>query len=216
MNFTVRPTGIPELDRVQYSIASAFGSLQTAISQVAGAASRALTPGQIVFGGGDGRTAQSSDLAFTTAGGITAIELRTMAVPTAFAVLRALDTLGARIAQLIFVDGANFHAMTLSVAQSGAGNEDQVVASGVGAGGQPPLIVWTQNKDVAIGDSATIAAAATRGFVYIPAITGPPTGVPTLAGGAVTGSRVPVGGFDVATGKLWAYYAGAWHWSQFT
>jgi hypothetical protein len=64
------------------------------------------------------------------------------------------------------------------------------------------------NGNVRIGKQS-LATTATNGFVHVPASSGAPTGTPTL----FTGS-VPIE-IDT-TGKLWAYYGGAWHFATLT
>jgi hypothetical protein len=186
---------------------------------------------QIPFGGATGLLTQSAKLTWNdtaaaeafdisgvgTAGNLLYINIRqtTAAGVTSFGGVKFFYATGTQAAQILMTHiGGSTNAFTASVSQSAAGAEDQFVASGVAAGGQPPLIVWTQNKDVALGASAKNAAAGTRGFVWLPTTTAPPTGVPTLDGGAITSARKATI-LDDTNFRLYGYMAGAWRFVSF-
>jgi hypothetical protein len=187
---------------------------------------------QIPFGGAGGTLTQSAKLVWTdaaasealdvtgagTAGNVLALNLRNSTVvgTSQFISLRAFIGTSTQVGQALFTHvGGATNSITLSITQSAANADDQLTVSGTASGGQGALIAYTQNKDVLIGSSAALAAAATRGFVYLPVTTTPPTGVPTLVGGVPAGSRLPT---TIGTGLRWYMYdnvTAAWHFSTF-
>jgi hypothetical protein len=74
-------------------------------------------------------------------------------------------------------------------------------------GGASKFFVTAQGSTV--HGSAVVANAAVDGFMYVPAVAGTPTGVPT----SMTGT-VPIL-FDSTAFKLWAYVGGAWKSATF-
>lgn len=62
---------------------------------------------------------------------------------------------------------------------------------------------------ITMNSRVALPTAATFGFLYIPSMAGAPSG----AGEAGLGLPIV---FDTTNGKLWAYYAAAWHFVLFT
>jgi hypothetical protein len=223
------------LDILPYNPSTAGMQASGVVQQIYGAptatpSALTMTATQIPFGAATGVLTQSAKLTWTDAAGIETLQLQgsgpanvfilalrntTVAGTTSFGSVRFFYDTTIQSAQLLLTHiGGSTNAFTASVSQSAVGADDQFVASGVAAGGQPPLIVWTQNKDVALGASAKNAAAATRGFVFLPTTTAPPTGVPTLDGGATTSAR-KAAILDDTNFRLYGYMTGAWHFAGF-
>ena len=81
------------------------------------------------------------------------------------------------------------------------------------AGGSGDNLGAVIRGGVCLGN-ATMATNGTKGFPYFPSVAGTPTGVPN-DGNTQTANMVPVI-IDVTAGKLWAYFASAWHYLAFT
>lgn len=205
-------------NRVQDKIKAAITAAASAVAN--------LIPGQVLFGDAGGAIGQSDDLTFARngglvgAGGVLSVRgqngstLNIMAsdavpsggfVQTALRFFSGLDTQTMGIINNFF-GTSNFFGFTLA----GFGDADLIdFKSSTAPSGKSVLSILPTAMDIIMGSSALLAPGATKGFMYIPTISGPPTGVPALDGSSRAGSRRAFV-LELPAGQLWAYNGAAW------
>ena len=215
---SIKPVMGELFNRVQDKIKRAFSA---AASAVAG-----LIPGQVLFGDDGGAIGQSDDLTFERDGGLsgtggvlsiggqtgTTIDIMASdAVPTGGFVQTALRFFSGLNTQTMgiasnYFGTSNFFGFSLA----GVGDSDLIdFHSTLAPSGKSVLSLLATSMDIIMGSSALLAPGATKGFMYIPTISGPPTGVPALDGTSRAGSRRAFV-LELPAGQLWAYNGAAW------
>jgi hypothetical protein len=104
--------------------------------------------------------------------------------------------------------GISAKPLWLTVGNDGSATP-QLKIDGPHSGGPGDLIIGADGSDVVLGTGRGIATSASRGFVYIGATTGAPTGTPQQYG--VTNPLV----YDRTNKRLWIY-DGGWRSAAFT
>ncbi len=120
---------------------------------------------------------------------------------------------GAIIFTRVGASGTN--QINCQVQQSSVGSEDLFAVTGGISGSS--LVAYTQTQDVLLGSFASIAAAGTRGFAFLPTMTASdiPAGVPTLDGAVTTAGARKAVVVDETHRRLYGYLGGAWHYASF-
>ena len=184
---------------------------------------------QIPFGDASNHMTSSSKLTWTNAVNAEALSLTGTGAFTsvnvdiknsinggAFASVRGFWNTSTQIGQLTFghsTTPANVCGFTIN--QSAGGAADQFAVGPIPIIGIAPMVVFTQLKDVVLGDSAKLGTAATQGYVWLPT-SDVPTGTPAFDAniGGYTGARRAVL-LDDTNFRFYAYLGGAWRFASF-
>lgn len=203
------------MDRIKAAFALAQGAADVALA--IGNAAFAYVSGQLVFGGAGGKPAQSPNLSWDGSelvierdgnGTVTCIKLANTGTGAGAPAIAFFHD-GVQVGRLNGGGVIGNSNTSMNWIMDPVGSEQEF---GIGAIGNPAFIGGATSLDVGVGSQSQLAAAATSGFLYVPAIATTPTGVPANALINFL-NRVPLA-IDVANLRLQIYVGGAWHYAQ--